>query len=102
MKISQDFIKRIETQTKEIKTTSIENVLANACLPLSLFANLLQHSNYSIKEIYDLNILGYKRLIKIQEKHGTLPTKLVRKYLSVPCGIAKICATNIRPYVNYN
>jgi hypothetical protein len=101
MKDAQKLIERIKTETRGIETTPLENVVANVCLPLYLVAQTFQNQKYSAEELYNLNVLGYKRLLKIQERNnGHLPTKIRNMYLTMPCGIAKLCASGMRNYLS--
>ena len=90
-------IERIKKQTNGIQISRTEGTIANFLLPHFLVDNIFSKYSFSEMSAYDLNVLGYKRLLRIIQKHkGILPERLKSSYFLTPCGIAKLCAYKMR------
>ncbi|MBU2104527.1 MAG: hypothetical protein KKF67_02005 [Nanoarchaeota archaeon] len=98
----QKLVSRVKKKTYGIKTSLIEDIIVNTCLPLNFVEILLKKKKASIRELWELNVLGYKRMLEIKQKHNGLPYKIKREYLSHPlshpCGITKFSASIVRDY----
>jgi hypothetical protein len=62
----QKLVNQVKKKTRGIKISPLEGIIVNTFLPLNILDCLIKKKNFLIRNLLELNVLGYKRMLKIK------------------------------------